>query len=135
MQRHDTADCPMARAVGLLGDRWTLLLVREAMAGASRYDEFRDRLDMSDNTLSRRLRETVELGLLEPTGTARRGASAGYRLTDAGHDLARVLAVLGDWSQQWFPLRSPRTPPPPVLEAMAAMELGPYRPTRRRRDP
>lgn len=135
MQRHDTADCPLARAVGLLGDRWTLLLVREAMFGASRYDEFRDRLAMSDNTLSRRLKETVELGLLEPVGAANRGASAGYRLTDAGRDLARVLAVLGDWSQQWFPLRTPRTPPPPVLEAMAAMELGPYRPTRRKRTP
>ncbi|MCP9272055.1 winged helix-turn-helix transcriptional regulator [Mycolicibacterium arenosum] len=110
----------MAHAVGLLGDRWTLLLVREALAGAERYEQFQTRLGMSDNTLSRKLRDLVQAGLLERTSE---GARPVYRLTSAGADLASVLAVLGVWNQRWFAVPKPRRPPPPVVDAAESLGL------------
>jgi DNA-binding HxlR family transcriptional regulator len=110
----------MAHALGLLGDRWSLLLVREALDGASRYEEFRARLGLSDHTLSRKLRGLVETDLLTRTSDPTRPA---YRLTPAGTDLATVLAVLGVWNQRWFPVPRPRRPPQAVAEAAESLGL------------
>lgn len=91
-----------------------MMIVREALAGSERYLEFRDALDISDNTLTRRLGHLQQVGVLvhddpEP---------AAYRLTDAGNDLARVLAVLGDWAMTWMPVDMPLRPiSQPVLDA------------------
>lgn len=120
MNPHEGADCPMARAMGLLGDRWSLLLVREALDGASRFDEFKVRLGVSDHTLSRKLKGLVEAGLMTRASDATR---PGYRLTPAGADLAAVLAVVGAWNQRWFPVRRPRRPPQPVVDAAASLGL------------
>jgi len=54
----------MAQAIGILGDRWSLILIREALDGATRYDDFKTRLGLSDNTLTRKLGELVESELL-----------------------------------------------------------------------
>lgn len=117
---HADADCPMAHALGLLGDRWSLLLVREALDGASRFDEFKTRLDISDHTLSRKLRGLIEAGLLTRHGEAKRPT---YALTPAGVDLAKVLAVLGVWNQSWFPVGNPRRPPQAVADAARSLGL------------
>ncbi len=119
MNPHADADCPMAHALGLLGDRWSLLLVREALDGISRFDEFKLRLDISDHTLSRKLRGLIEAGLLTRHGATKRPT---YALTPAGADLAKVLAVLGVWNQNWFPVGNPRQPPQAVVHA--AQSLG-----------
>lgn len=110
----------MAHALGLLGDRWSLLLVREALDGASRYEEFKARLRVSDHTLSRKLRGLVDTDLLTRDSGATRPA---YRLTPAGADLAAVLAVLGVWNQRWFPVAHPRRPPQAVAHAANSMGL------------
>lgn len=120
MNPHASADCPMAHAIGILGDRWSLILIREALDGATRYDEFKKRLGLSDNTLTRKLGELVESELLERTIESRRPT---YRLTPAGTDLASVLATLGSWNQRWFPIRHPRKPPAPIAEAMRSQGL------------
>jgi DNA-binding HxlR family transcriptional regulator len=120
MNPHESADCPMARAVGLLGDKWSLLLVREALDGASRFDEFKLRLGISDHTLSRKLKGLVETGVMTRAADAMRPS---YRLTPAGADLASVLAVLGVWNQRWFPVRRPRRPPQAVAEAAESLGL------------
>lgn len=113
------AHCPVAHAIALLGDRWSILIVREALAGVDRYGDFRDVLGMSDNTLTRRLAHLQDIGVLEHGGAAR----ARYHLTEAGRELAPVLAVLGDWALRWMPVDQPlRVPPPAVLEA--AEQLG-----------
>jgi DNA-binding HxlR family transcriptional regulator len=111
---HAEADCPMAQAIGILGDRWSLILIREALDGATRYDDFKTRLGLSDNTLTRKLGELVESKLMERTIESRRPV---YRLTPAGTDLAPVLAMLGSWNQRWFPVRHPRKPPVAIAEA------------------
>ena len=111
--------CPAGHATALLGDRWSMLLVREALSGADRYQDFRDALGISDNTLTRRLSHLQEIGVL-----TRDAASPGrYHLTEAGEDLARVLAVLGDWAMRWLPVDRPLRP---VADAVvrAAVQLG-----------
>ncbi len=110
----------MAHAIGLLGDRWSLVVIREALDGATRYDDFKSRLDMSDNTLSRKLRELVGAGLLERCTDRGRPQ---YRPTSAAVDLARVIALLGDWNQRWFPVDNPRRPPAAVSEAAEVLGL------------
>lgn len=96
-----------------------MLIVREALAGTSRYKGFRQSLAISDHTLTRRLSHLQEIGVLEREA----GKNASYHLTTAGEDLARVLAVLGDWAVQWLPVDQPlRTPPEAVIQA--AEQLG-----------
>lgn len=96
-----------------------MLIVREALAGTDRYQNFRESLAISDHTLTRRLNHLQEIGVLERDGDA----PTRYRLTTAGEDLARVLAVLGDWAMQWLPVDRPlKTPSEPVIQA--AEQLG-----------
>ncbi|NKY42987.1 winged helix-turn-helix transcriptional regulator [Nocardia cerradoensis] len=91
--------CPIARAMSVLGRRWSVLIVREAMLGRSRFSEFRDRLGIASDVLSARLSDLVASGILEvveyrqPSDRTR----SRYVLTDAGRDLAPVLAAIGQW--------------------------------------
>ena len=91
--------CPVANTLALVGDSWTLLVLREAFAGRTRFAEFRSALAVSPAVLSRRLADLVEARLLErhpyrPAGSRGRYE---YRLSAAGRDLLPVLAALGDW--------------------------------------
>ena len=111
--------CPVGHASALLGDRWSMLIVREALDGVDRYQGFRDALMISDHTLSRRLGHLQEIGVLRRDDDT----PARYHLTEAGEDLARVLAVLGDWAMRWLPVERPlRRVSEPVI--LAADELG-----------
>ncbi len=112
-------NCPVGHATALLGDRWSILIVRQALAGVDRYQEFRDSLAISDHTLTRRLSHLREIGVLERD----EAAPGRYHLTEAGEDLARVLAVLGDWAMRWLPVDRPLlSVSEPVVRA--AEELG-----------
>ncbi|MFF7680254.1 winged helix-turn-helix transcriptional regulator [Actinacidiphila glaucinigra] len=89
--RRGTADgpCPIGRTADILGDRWTLLIMRNATIGTTRFDEFKAELDIADNVLSNRLRHLVESGLLtraphRPEGGGRIRDES--RLTRAGED-------------------------------------------------
>lgn len=115
MNPHEGADCPMANTLGMLGDRWSLLIVREALAGAVRYDDFRQRLEISDHTLSRKLQMLVDIEVLERREFT---TPAGYGLSPAGEALTIVLAALGSWNQRWYPVANPRTPPQAVEHAL-----------------
>ncbi|HEY4463010.1 MAG TPA: helix-turn-helix domain-containing protein [Streptosporangiaceae bacterium] len=93
--------CPVARAAGVLGDRWTLLILRNANLGTTRFDDFRSELGIADNVLSARLARLVEAGLLtrlpyRTTGRTRHE----YRLTTAGADMLPVLHALAGWGEQ-----------------------------------
>ena len=112
--------CPAGHALALLGDRWSLLIVREALRGIDRYDGFKQALGVSDNTLTRRLAYLQEIDVL------RRSPEGAYALTEAGADLSRVLAVLGSWGSRWLPVAPPLLEPPePVRSAAHALGLAP----------
>ncbi|MGV0805635.1 winged helix-turn-helix transcriptional regulator [Mycolicibacterium setense] len=93
--------CPIARTMSVLGQRWAILIVREALLGRSRFSEFRQRLGVASDVLSARLSELVEAGVLQVVDYQEPGdrTRSRYVLTDAGHELVSVLAALGQWGQ------------------------------------
>ncbi len=93
-------ECPIARSLGLIGDGWSLLIVREAMGGRSRFGEFQKDLGIARNILSARLRGLVACGILEQT------TAGDYVLTDKGKALQPVLGALRDWGTIWVPRRT-----------------------------
>ncbi|GAA4811170.1 helix-turn-helix domain-containing protein [Streptomyces ziwulingensis] len=92
-------DCPVARTLDLVGDRWSLLVVRDAMDGARSFTEFQRRTGIARNILTERLRRLTAHGLL-----AQRAAPSGrrqeYVLTDAGRDLFSVILTLRQWGER-----------------------------------
>jgi DNA-binding HxlR family transcriptional regulator len=93
--------CPIGRAIDVLGDRWTLLILRNATIGARRFDDFRAELGIADNILSNRLSRLVEAGVLVRVPYRdRRRTRHEYRLTTAGADAVRVLHALAGWGQE-----------------------------------
>ncbi|MFD4668517.1 winged helix-turn-helix transcriptional regulator [Lentzea sp. NPDC058450] len=101
--------CPIARGLDVLGDPWVLLILREAVAGAERYDEFKVRLEAADNIVSSRLRAMTEAGLLrkEPYTEGARPRHR-YLLTRSGADTLPILHALARWAEQHTPSDAPR---------------------------
>ncbi|HXG40441.1 MAG TPA: helix-turn-helix domain-containing protein, partial [Candidatus Limnocylindrales bacterium] len=99
--------CPVAKAAEAIGDRWTLLIVRELLNGASRFNELERGLPgISRSILAGRLRGLEAAGIVERTaGPERR--TGGYRLTGAGRELDPVFQLLGEWAVRWI-LSDPR---------------------------
>ena len=98
--------CSIARSLEVLGEKWTLLVVREASWGRTRFSEFRDALGVAPDVLADRLATLVEAGVLErrpyrEDGGRRREE---YVLTAAGDDLRLVLAALQAWGDEHRPL-------------------------------
>lgn len=88
--------CPVARALDVVGDWWTLLIVRDAFAGVTRFGDFQKRLGVAKNILATRLKDMVEQGLLQ---TSEVGARSEYQLTDKGRALMPVLVTLAQWGE------------------------------------
>jgi DNA-binding HxlR family transcriptional regulator/putative sterol carrier protein len=100
--------CAVARGLDIVGDRWTLLLVRDLMLGPKRYTDLLDGLPgIGTNLLAARLRELEGHGLLERAVLPPPAASTVYRLTEVGEGLWPVLVALGRWGGRYF-LGSPR---------------------------
>ncbi|GGL39033.1 winged helix-turn-helix transcriptional regulator [Nocardia jinanensis] len=91
--------CPVARTVDLVGDRWSLLIIRDAMDGAASFTEFRQRLGIARNILTDRLRRLVDHGILT-TSTAPSGKRHVYELTAAGKDLFTTIVALRQWGER-----------------------------------
>ncbi|NUP26370.1 MAG: helix-turn-helix transcriptional regulator [Nocardia sp.] len=91
--------CPVARTIDLVGDRWSLLIVRDAMEGATSFTEFRQRLGIARNILADRLRRLVEYEILT-TSTAPGGKRQVYELTAAGADLFTTIVALRQWGER-----------------------------------
>ncbi|HWD02584.1 MAG TPA: helix-turn-helix domain-containing protein [Amycolatopsis sp.] len=93
--------CPIARAVDVLGEPWTLLILRNAMTGTARFDDFRTELGIADNVLSARLAKLTETGLLARVPYRDGGRTRHeYRLTRAGADAVPVLLTLAAWGDE-----------------------------------
>src|SRR3954465_13448580 len=91
--------CPIARTLDVLGDRWTLLIVRDAIAGATTFTQFRESLGIPRDVLSARLDALVEGGVLDRRAVQHEGSRSRdeYFVTGAGRELLVVLGALGDW--------------------------------------
>jgi DNA-binding HxlR family transcriptional regulator len=96
-------ECSIARALEALGDRWTLLILRDAFQGLSRFHEFEQSLGLSKHVLSDRLARLVEDGLLERRRYQERPERYEYVLTAKGGGLWKVLALLTLWGDEHYP--------------------------------
>lgn len=92
-------DCPVARTLDLVGDRWSLLVIRDAMDGARSFTEFQRRTGIARNILSDRLRKLTAHGLLAQCA-APSGRRQEYVLTDSGRDLFAVILTLRQWGER-----------------------------------
>lgn len=108
----DGAPCPIARAVDVLGEPWTVLILRNATTGTTRFDAFRAELGIADNVLAARLARLVEAGLLVRVPYRDGGRTRQeYRLTRPGADALPVLESLARWGQEHT---TPAEPTPPM---------------------
>lgn len=103
MRHRFTRDnCSVARALEILGDWWTLLVVREAFLGTRRFADFESSLDISKNVLTQRLDHLVAHGVLERVDAGVHGTRYEYVLTPMGKDLATVMTALRQWGDRWI---------------------------------
>jgi DNA-binding HxlR family transcriptional regulator len=86
--------CSIARSLELIGDRWTLLIVRDLVLGLSRFDEFLESLGIASNVLTDRLNRLVDEGIAERVRYSERPERFEYRLTTKGRELGPVLLAL-----------------------------------------
>ena len=102
MPRRTTNDepCPVARALDVVGDRWSLLIVRDAFDGTHRFGDFQRNLGMARNILSDRLRKLVESGILDTRDASDGTAYQEYVLTPQGENLFPVVVALRQWGEQ-----------------------------------
>lgn len=94
--------CPVAMSAEVLCTRWTMLVIRELLAGSTRFNELRRGLPrMSPALLSKRLGELEEAGIITRSVDAR-GESPAYHPTEAGKELMQVVVAMGQWGQKWL---------------------------------
>ena len=100
--------CPIAGALDVVGTRSAFLILREALYGATRFDEFAQRVGISEPVAAARLRELVRDGLLEhePYREPGQRTRQGYRLTPKGAELLPALVALMQWGDRWLENRS-----------------------------
>jgi DNA-binding HxlR family transcriptional regulator len=98
-----TANCPVARSLDVIGDWWSLLIVRDAFRGLRRFSQFQKSLGLARNILTMRLRTLVADGIMELVPAADGSAYQEYVLTQKGRDLLPVLVALRQWGMKCFP--------------------------------
>src|SRR4051794_32381093 len=107
--RYDSEICSIARALELVGERWSLLILRNALfAGSTRYSEFQHSLGIATNVHQDRLEGFVETGIMARQRLAERPEQFDYVLTEKGRDFAPALIALTEWGDKWA---APNGPP------------------------
>ena len=101
--------CSIARALAIVGDRWTLLVLREAFFGVRRYEDFQRLTQASPRIVADRLAKLVAEGVMEKQRYQERPARYEYRLTPMGRELHPVMVTLSLWGQRW--MGDPARPP------------------------
>lgn len=97
--------CAVSRSLGILGEKWTLLIIRDALAGVTRFGDFRKSLAITPDVLSDRLSTLVEFGVMKRVpyrDPGRRGRDE-YHLTTAGRALHVVISALRQWGDEFLP--------------------------------
>jgi DNA-binding HxlR family transcriptional regulator len=92
--------CPIARSLAFAGDAWSILILRDAHAGLSRFDQFRKSLGIAPTILTRRLAVLTQEGLLEKQRYMSNPQREEYLLTESGRDFLPVLFMIGAWGRR-----------------------------------
>ena len=93
--------CPIARSLAFVGDAWSMLILRDAHAGITRFDHFRKSLGIAPTMLTKRLAVLTEEGLLEKHRYSEHPPREEYLLTEAGRDFLPVLFMIGAWGRKY----------------------------------
>lgn len=101
-------DCSVAQCLEVIGEWWSMLIVRDAFLGVTRFEEFQRRLGISRNILQQRLSTLVEAGVLVRVPYSEHPVRHDYRLTDKGRDLWPVLTAMRQWGDDYA---APSGPP------------------------
>ena len=99
---YEGQNCSIALALEIVGERWTLLIIRDAFLGLRRFDEFRESLGIARNVLTNRLNTLVEEGIFEREPYGDRADRFDYRLTPKGLDLHLALVGLRQWGDTYL---------------------------------
>jgi DNA-binding HxlR family transcriptional regulator len=109
MERQTGRPCSIAASLGIVGDRWTLLAIREVMFGNRRFSEIARNTGAPRDRLAARLKSLVDAGILERRAYQHSPVRHDYHLTEAGRELAPVLSALREWGDKWAVDRPPVT--------------------------
>jgi len=115
-------NCSIAQTLDVVGDPWTLLIVRDALFGIKRFDDFRQSLGIPRATLTSRLDTLVEHGVLERRRYQDRPERHEYLPTEKGRDLRRVMVSMLQWGDEWLALPEP---PVTLIDADTGDEIEP----------
>ena len=114
--------CPIARSLERVGEWWSMLILRDAALGLTRFDQFQESLGIAPNMLTRRLHSLVEAGLLERRRYSDRPPRYEYVLTEAGRDFRPVLWAFVAWGNKHF---APEGPSVVIVDAKTGAEADP----------
>lgn len=103
----EAMECPIARSLERVGEWWSILIIRDALNGATRFEDFRRSLGIAPNMLTRRLNALVEAGLLEKHRYQERPPRDEYLLTERGRDFRAVTVALMAWGNRHFAPEGP----------------------------
>jgi DNA-binding HxlR family transcriptional regulator len=101
-EKYSAGPCPVARALLRVGDAWSMMILRDAAYGQTRFDQFHKSLGIAPNILTRRLAGLVEAGLLEKRRYSQRPPRDEYVLTARGRDFLPILSAIGAWGTRHF---------------------------------
>src|SRR6516162_9058392 len=107
-REYEGQNCSIARALEVVGERWTLLIVRDAFLGLRRFEEFQESLGIARNVLADRLNRLVEEGIFERVRYSQRPERHEYRLTAKGRELNIALTGLRQWGDTYLSEKPPR---------------------------
>ena len=112
MLRNDYAgqNCCIAATLEVVGERWTMLILRDALGGVCRFEDFQRGLGVAPNILNARLRRLVNAGVMERVPYQERPVRYEYRLTESGRDFRPVIAALHGWGASHCPSTSAEAP-------------------------
>ena len=101
IDENNSGTCPVDRGLMRVGDRWSMLVLRDIERGLTRYEQLRTSLGIAPNILSRRLSALTEAGLIAKTRYSQRPPRDEYLLTDAGRDFLPILMAIGAWGRKY----------------------------------
>src|SRR3954469_19112405 len=94
-----TGTCPISRGLARVGDVWSMLILRDASRGMTRFEQFRTSLEIAPNILTRRLKALTEGGLLKKVRDSQTPPRDEYQLTEAGRDFLPILLAISAWGR------------------------------------